>query len=103
MLGWRTRDLEGAYLPFLHGKGIAQYTSDPVFKRLITETASASDAARPQPKPTAAALRTLIELTRAYPDRFWPTLISGRGRAAVQRFTEIYSRPSLTWETLAFL
>ena len=34
MLGWRSRDLEGAYLPFLHGKGIAQYTSDPVFRRL---------------------------------------------------------------------
>jgi lactate 2-monooxygenase len=104
MLGWRTRDLEGAYLPFLHGKGIAQYTSDPVFRRLITEPpAPGSSERQPQPKPTLAALRTLIELTRAYPDAFWRTLIDGRGRAAVQRFTEIYSRPSLTWETLAFL
>jgi lactate 2-monooxygenase len=102
MLGWRSRDLEGAYLPFLHGKGIAQYTSDPVFKRIIRE-ASAPDPEQPQPRPTLAALRTLIELTRAYPDGFWRTLISGQGRAAVQRFTEIYSRPSLTWETLAFL
>ena len=100
MLGWRSRDLEGAYLPFLHGKGIAQYTSDPVFKRLISE--SPSDDGE-QPRPNLAALRTLIELTRAYPDSFWPTLISGRGRAAVQRFTQIYSRPSLTWETLPFL
>src|SRR6185503_1293352 len=33
VLGWRTRDLELAYLPFLRGKGIAQYTSDPVFQR----------------------------------------------------------------------
>jgi lactate 2-monooxygenase len=102
MLGWRSRDLEGAYLPFLHGKGIAQYTSDPVFKRLITEP-SPADGDQPEPRPTLAALRTLIELTRAYPDSFWRTLISGRGRAAVQRFTQIYSRPSLTWETLAFL
>ncbi len=102
MLGWRSRDLEGAYLPFLHGKGIAQYTSDPVFRRLITEPA-AGRAPQPHPKPTLAALRTLIELTRAYPDSFLRTLISGRGRAAVERFTEIYSRPSLTWETLAFL
>ena len=39
MLGWRSRDLEGAYLPFLHGKGIAQYTSDPVFTQLIGEGA----------------------------------------------------------------
>ena len=103
MLGWRTRDLEGAYLPFLHGKGIAQYTSDPVFRRLIAEPAPTSDPDQPQPRPTLAALRTLIELTRAYPDGFLPTLLSGRGRAAVQRFTEIYSRPSLTWDTLAFL
>ncbi len=101
MLGWRPRDLEGAYLPFLHGKGIAQYTSDPVFRDLISEGALEPPAQ--QPRPTLAALRTLIELTRAYPDGFLATLRSGRGRAAVQRFTEIYSRPSLTWETLAFL
>jgi lactate 2-monooxygenase len=101
MLGWRSRDLEGAYLPFLHGKGIAQYTSDPVFKRLITEPSD--ESRQPQPRPSVAALRTLIALTRAYPDSFWRTLISGQGRAAVQRFVEIYSRPSLTWETLAFL
>lgn len=31
MLAWRERDLEGAYLPFLEGKGLANYTSDPVF------------------------------------------------------------------------
>ena len=101
MLGWRTRDLEGAFLPFLHGKGLAQYTSDPVFRRQIAEPPSGPPA--PQPRPTLAALRTLIELTRAYPEGFVPTLLSGRGRAAVQRFSEIYSRPSLTWDTLAFL
>jgi|HubBroStandDraft_6_1064221.scaffolds.fasta_scaffold07271_3 lactate 2-monooxygenase len=101
MLGWRSRDLEGAYLPFLRGKGIAQYTSDPVFRRLISE--GALEPSEQQPRPTLAALRTLIELTRAYPDGFVRTLLSGRGRAAVQRFTEIYSRPSLTWDTLAFL
>ncbi len=103
MLGWRSRDLEGAYLPFLHGKGIAQYTSDPVFHRLLTEPAATETGEQPQPRPNLAALRTLIELTRAYPDSFWRTLRSGLGRAAVQHFTQIYSRPSLTWETLAFL
>src|SRR6201996_8936163 len=68
MLGWRSRDLEGAYLPFLHGKGIAQDTSDPVFSDLIAGHASPSGPDQPQPRPTLAALRTLIELTRAYPD-----------------------------------
>jgi lactate 2-monooxygenase len=35
MLGWRTRDLDLGYVPFLHGLGIAQYTSDPVFRSLL--------------------------------------------------------------------
>jgi lactate 2-monooxygenase len=48
-------------------------------------------------------LRTLISLTRAYPDNFLATLRSGLGRAAVQRFIDIYSRPSLSWEHLGFL
>src|SRR3954453_16979534 len=29
---WRPRDIQAAYLPFLEGRGIANYTSDPVFK-----------------------------------------------------------------------
>jgi lactate 2-monooxygenase len=102
LLGWRTRDLEQAYLPFLRGKGIAQYTSDPVFTRLIAERMPPPPADQ-QPKPTLAAVRTLIELTRAYPAPFLDTLRDGRGRAAVQRFIDIYSRPSLSWEHLAFL
>jgi isopentenyl diphosphate isomerase/L-lactate dehydrogenase-like FMN-dependent dehydrogenase len=31
-LGWRPRDLDTAYLPFLRGQGIKQYTSDPAFR-----------------------------------------------------------------------
>jgi lactate 2-monooxygenase len=30
--GWKPRDLQQAYLPFLEGIGIAQYLSDPVFQ-----------------------------------------------------------------------
>jgi len=33
VIGWRSRDLQHAYLPFLHGHGIANYTSDPVFRQ----------------------------------------------------------------------
>jgi lactate 2-monooxygenase len=32
VLGWRPRDLRNAYLPFRDGEGIAQFTSDPVFR-----------------------------------------------------------------------
>jgi lactate 2-monooxygenase len=102
LLGWRTRDLEQAFLPFLRGKGIAQYTSDPVFTRLIAERMPPPPPEQ-QPKLNLAAVRTLVELTRNYPAPFVQTLRDGRGRAAVQRFIDIYSRPSLTWEHLGFL
>jgi isopentenyl diphosphate isomerase/L-lactate dehydrogenase-like FMN-dependent dehydrogenase len=35
MLGWRPRDLRGAYLPFLKGEGVANYFSDPVFRAAL--------------------------------------------------------------------
>lgn len=31
-IGWRPRDLEHGWLPFLHGEGIANFTSDPVMR-----------------------------------------------------------------------
>jgi lactate 2-monooxygenase len=34
--GWKPRDLQGAWQPFLEGVGIANYTSDPVFCRCST-------------------------------------------------------------------
>ncbi len=80
LLGWRSRDLEQGYLPFLRGKGIAQYTSDPAFTRLLSQP---GPKPAQEPKPNLKALRTLIALTAAYPAPFLPTLRSGRGRAAV--------------------
>ncbi len=35
MLGWRPRDLQSAYLPFLKGEGVANYLSDPVFRAAL--------------------------------------------------------------------
>ena len=32
MLGWRERDLERGYLPFLFAEGVANYFTDPVFR-----------------------------------------------------------------------
>jgi lactate 2-monooxygenase len=98
-VGWRPRDLDLAFLPFLRGRGIAQYTSDPVFSRLMDEASTP----RFQPRPTLAALRTLIELTRRFPGPFAKTLRTRRAQVAVQRFSEIFSRPSLSWDDLPFL
>ena len=100
LLGWRTRDLDLAYLPFLRGKGIAQYTSDPVFRRLLDQV---DEGSTQRPRPTFAGLSALFQLTRAYPGPFRANIRSPRPRAAVRRFLEIYSRPSLTWEDLPFL
>jgi lactate 2-monooxygenase len=47
MLGWRPRDLDLGYLPFLRGRGIAQYTSDPVFQTLLPAGAENNEFAGP--------------------------------------------------------
>jgi isopentenyl diphosphate isomerase/L-lactate dehydrogenase-like FMN-dependent dehydrogenase len=38
MLAWRPRDLDNGYLPFLTGKGLATYFSDPAFRALLDKT-----------------------------------------------------------------
>ena len=101
MLGWRVRDLDLAYLPFLRGKGIAQYTSDPVFLDALQETLR--QAPPPTGRITLAAIGTLWELAGAHPGSRLDNLRSGLARAAVRRFVETYSRPSLSWDDLAFL
>jgi len=35
LLGWRERDIQKAYLPFLQGQGLANYFTDPVFRSLL--------------------------------------------------------------------
>ncbi len=47
ILGWRPRDLDLGYSPFLRGQGIAQYTSDPVFCGTLAQS--------PKENPQAAA------------------------------------------------
>jgi len=101
MLGWRIRDLDLAYLPFLRGKGIAQYTSDPVFLEALQQTLR--EEAPPTGRISLAALGTLWELAGAFPGSRVRGLRSGLARAAVRRFVETYSRPSLSWEDLVFL
>lgn len=71
LLGWRTRDLDLAYMPFSRGLGIAQYTSDPVFAGLVRDR-------------MAAAGGTLEPTT-----------------AAVETFQSVFSTPTLTAKDLA--
>jgi lactate 2-monooxygenase len=38
VLGWKPRDLQQAWAPFLHGIGIANYLQDPVFRSQLEKT-----------------------------------------------------------------
>lgn len=101
MLGWRGRDLDLGYLPFLRGKGIAQYVTDPVF----LDALQGPPPETPDAKRTVnlSSLRTFAELTRAHPGGFWKNVRRAEPLRAVQQFIATYSRPSLTWEDLPFL
>ena len=96
MLGWRVRDLDLGYVPFLYGKGIAQYTADPVFMGLVDESEPAPASGRP----SLGQLRALLAIARAHPGGTLGNLRSPRPRAAVRRFFELFPRPSLTWDDL---
>jgi len=102
MLGWRSQDLDLAYLPFLEGKGIAQYTSDSVFLRLLdkkSEPAQTNTSRSINPTSLAA----LFRMAWRFPGSFFKNLGSGVPLKAVRKFINIYSRPSLTWDNLSFL
>jgi L-lactate dehydrogenase (cytochrome) len=45
ILGWRPRDLDRGYLPFLANEGIANYTTDPVFNAMLEKPAEEDPAA----------------------------------------------------------
>ncbi len=78
MLGWRVQDLDLMFLPFLRGQGIAQYTSDPVFNNIVKNMDFGDES-------------------------MLPPNVDVETFKSVQAFTGVYSRPSITWEDLAFL
>ncbi|NWN87869.1 MAG: alpha-hydroxy-acid oxidizing protein [Micrococcaceae bacterium] len=106
MLGWRTRDLDNGFLPFAHGMGVGQYTSDPEFAKLVEARVHADRQqtnTADSPKPTPAAVRALIGMSRRYPGRLLQNLRSPYPRAAVETFLEIFSRIDLAWTDIARL
>ena len=100
MLGWRTRDLDLGYLPFLEGKGIAQYTSDPVFLEMIGRTERAASSQ----KISIDTMRGVVRMVNRFPgDGFFNKLRSQLPMKAVQQFIATYSNPRTTWSDLKFL
>src|SRR5699024_7028400 len=59
MLGWRPQDLNTGSLPFARGEGIAQYTSDPRFLRIVRERVRAAAGAKADVEVTLGAIRSL--------------------------------------------
>src|SRR5579863_6759072 len=103
LLGWRSRDLALGYLPFLRGMGIAQYTSDPVFRDLLRSGKGQPIPGTPRPKVNITTIANLLRLKARYPGGFWKNLRSSEPLAAVRFFTGIYSNPALSWEKVSWL
>ncbi len=112
LLGWRTRDLDLAYLPFTRAMGIAQYTSDPVFQQLVRERSRAAasapspDEAAPPVKVTPKAVAAGVRIARkgaalTGSPSLRENLRSPLPRAAVETFLDVFSTPALTWDDLA--
>jgi len=108
LLGWRTDDLDLGFLPFARGQGIAQYTSDPAFRRLAASRQVRRSSAEPaDPRPAfrelPAAVRALLSIARHHPGRLMDNLRSSLPRASVETFLDVFSRSDLTWADLARL
>jgi lactate 2-monooxygenase len=43
--GWKPRDLQNAYLPFIHGEGLANFFADPVFRAALEQTPEEDEGA----------------------------------------------------------
>jgi lactate 2-monooxygenase len=103
LLGWRSRDLEFGYLPFLRGMGIAQYTSDPVFLELLHKGGVKTQGPASKPAITLATIAAMLQLKSNYPGGFWKNLRSKEPLEAVRLFINIYSNPALSWDKLRWL
>lgn len=102
MPGWRVRDLDLAFLPFMHGMGIAQYVSDPVFQQLIDET-DETNLVEPKRQLSWQMIKTIVSLMRKYPGGFLENIRSQRPIKAMRKFINIFINPALSWEDLSFL
>lgn len=101
LLGWRPRDLDLGYLPFLEGKGIAQYSSDPVFEKMLDEP-EPEDAKKQ--KVTLQTIQAFVTMVNKYPGSgFLKKMRSGRPVKAVKKFVATYSNARTTWDDLKFL
>ncbi len=99
MLGWRTRDLSLAYNPFILGKGIAQYYSDPVFNALTDPIQNETTT----PPLSFALIQNLLKLNSRIPGGMISNLQSGKAIKATRKFTSIFSNPGISWDDISLI
>ncbi|MGJ0182536.1 alpha-hydroxy-acid oxidizing protein [Corynebacterium glyciniphilum] len=104
VLGWRPQDLNLGSLPFSRGQGIAQYTSDNRFLRIVRQrlrdhVSGGTGGVRVTP----AAVASLLSIARHHPGPTLRNLLAPEPRASVETFLDIYSNPGLDWDLLATL
>ncbi len=100
--GWRTADLDIAYSAAQSYSGIAQFTSDPVFQRLLDEYISSVQNG-PQPKITPTLLYNFIRMAWYAPGSFFSNLISRRPVHGLTLAQQLMATPYLKWEDIANL
>lgn len=100
ILGWRTLDLDNAFLPFLYGKGIANYTSDPVFLNMLRAMPKGGLTNRSF---NLSMISSVLEIYRQFPGGLRANIGSDIPLRAVRKFIEIYSKTDLSWEDISWL
>jgi lactate 2-monooxygenase len=85
-------------LPFLYGKGIAQYVTDPIFMESLDEVV-------PNERESINwnLLKAAFMAAKKVPGSTFSNLKSGTSIKAVQQFISTYSRPNLTWNEIETL
>lgn len=97
-LGWRPMDLEEGFLPFLTGRGLAQYTTDPVFIQQVKN--SVRDTSAKPPMTFQTVINGLAMKKRLKKVVQKNDLGKDGAIKIVQQFIQTFSHPSLGWEEL---
>lgn len=101
--GWRTDELSLGFQPFLQSfKGLAQYSSDPCFLKLLDEYMK-SKPKTISPGFSFSLIKNLISMAWHFPGNFLGNLITSRAIHAQALLSSLWSTSALTWENIAKL
>jgi lactate 2-monooxygenase len=102
VLGWRPRDLDLGFSPSKMLSGIGNYITDPVFNSLLDELIRSAEKSK-KPSITLKTLATVLIMSYRYPGSFFTNLNTLRAVKAISLFSQLLSKPGLSWEDLVAL